>query len=254
MATSEERFGGISRLFGPLNFEKLQRAHIAVIGIGGVGSWVAESLARSGVGSLTLCDLDEVCVTNTNRQLVADSTSVGRAKIEVMADRARAIHPEIVVHERFDFLNAENIDELLNPRPDLVVDAIDSLADKVSLALWCARHDVPLVVSGAAGGRRHAEAIVVRPLGKTTHDPLLRRMRRELSREVEPNARIWQAPAVFSTEPGAPPILAAGCETTPSGAMDCRTGFGTASWVTGTVGLMAAGVAIDTLVERWAKE
>ena len=152
MSDFETRFGGIARLYGQSGLQKLRAAHICVVGIGGVGVWAAEALARSGVGALALVDLDEICATNINRQLHALTETVGRAKVEVMAERIRAINPECRVDVEQKFFNAQTAEELLAPKFDFVLDAIDSVTNKVLLLAKCREKKIPAVSCGGAGG------------------------------------------------------------------------------------------------------
>ena len=137
---STQLFGGIARLYGQQGLERLQHAHVAVVGIGGVGSWAAEALVRSGVGEITLIDLDDICVTNTNRQVHTLNNTVGQSKVRVMAERLLAINPECTVHAIEDFVTESNLAELLHTRLDHVLDCIDSLVPKAALISWCKRN------------------------------------------------------------------------------------------------------------------
>jgi len=246
------RFGGIGRLYGVEALARLAGSHVAVIGIGGVGAWAAEGLARSGIGALTLVDLDDVCVTNTNRQLHALAASVGRPKVEVMAERVRAIHPEAVVHPVHDFFVDANADAIVHSGLDLVVDAIDGMASKCRLVLRCREAGVPLVVCGGAGGRRDPTRIRVADLTETEGDGLLRRLRKQLrQRHGLSRKGRWDIPTVYSDEPPVFPTPEGGvCEVRADAAslrLDCASGYGTASFVTGTFGLVAASVAVGVL-------
>jgi tRNA A37 threonylcarbamoyladenosine dehydratase len=247
----EQRFGGIARLYGNRAFERIRAGRVCVIGIGGVGSWTVESLARSGVGHITLVDLDDICVTNTNRQLHTTSQTVGVAKVRAMAERARAIAPTCTVDEIEDFAVAETIDQLLDRGFDVVIDAIDDTRNKCRLVAGCRERDIACVVSGGAGGRRDPSRLQIDDLARSGGDGLLRDVRRTLRRDFgfAPDAP-WGVAAVFTTErpmfPGADGEVCARPDGT-SLKLDCATGFGTASHVTGVVGLAAAGVAVDLL-------
>lgn len=247
------RFGGIGRLFGQTALEHLQRAHVAIIGIGGVGSWTVEALARSGVGQLTLIDLDDVCVSNVNRQLHALDAAVGRPKVEVMADRVRQINPRCQAHAIADFFTPTTADALITPALDLVVDAIDHPRNKALLIAHSRAQGIDLVTVGGAGGRRDPTQIKVDDLNRTSADGLLRAVRKKLRREHDfprSNAR-WDIPCVFSSEPlRFPTPDGNACDTRADDTslrLDCATGFGTASFVTGTFGLVAASVAVERL-------
>ena len=168
-----ERFGGIDRLYGNGALARLSRCHVAVVGIGGVGSWAVEALARSGVGKLTLIDADDLCVSNTNRQLPALEGQYGRAKIEAMAERCRAINPGIELDLQARFLTPSNLGELLDAPGDLVLDACDSFRSKVEMIAYCRRRKQPIVTVGSAGGRSDVTQIRVRDLSRTEHDAML---------------------------------------------------------------------------------
>src|SRR5690625_3560335 len=178
-----DRFGGINRLYGSGALERLSRTHVAVVGIGGVGSWAVEALARSGVGRLTLIDADEVCVSNTNRQLHALDGTWGRPKVAVMAERARAINPAIRIDVVERFLTPATLDALLDRGYDLVLDACDAFRVKVDMAAWCRRRKLPLVVVGSAGGRTDPTLIRIRDLSRTEHDAMLSLMRKKLRQD-----------------------------------------------------------------------
>lgn len=165
---NSQRFGGIARLYGEKALQCFQQSHICVIGIGGVGSWAAEALARSGIGQLTLIDMDDVCVTNTNRQIHALQGNVGKLKTEVMAERIRLINPDCQIHIIDDFITEENLQEYVNNRFDFVVDAIDSLRAKVALLAYCKRQKIPLITTGGAGGQMDPTKIAITDLAKTT--------------------------------------------------------------------------------------
>ena len=169
MSDFETRFGGIARLYGQSGLERLRAAHVCVVGIGGVGTWSAEGLARSGIGALTLVDLDEVCASNINRQLHALTETVGRAKVEVMAERIRAINPDCRVIADQKFFNEQSAAELLTPKFDFVLDAIDSVTNKVLLLANCRQKNLPVVACGGAGGRRDGTLVRTADLAKVSH-------------------------------------------------------------------------------------
>ena len=194
------RFGGVSRLYGRSGLDQLERAHVAVIGVGGVGCWTAEALCRSGVGQMTLVDLDELCISNTNRQLHATSDTVGRPKTSVLAERLRRINPHCAVTEIQDFVCAENVDRTIDgllaegrggdrggrsaqEKVVAVVDAIDGVGDKAVLLATCRRRGVPLVVVGGAGGKRDPTRVRTADITCATNDMLLKQVRKLLRRE-----------------------------------------------------------------------
>lgn len=238
------RFGGVQRLLGIEAYARIAAAHVCVIGIGGVGSWAVESLARSGIGALTLVDLDDVCLSNTNRQLHALSGTVGRPKVEVMAERVRRIHPDCVLHPVADFLTGRTVESLLAPGFDAVLDCIDRAADKCVLLARCYHTGQAVISVGGVGGRRDPAALALRDLNRTARDPLLKAVRKRLRQQYDlpRGSRRWGIPCVASSEPpGAP------ADGTATGRLDCATGYGTVSYVSGVAGLMAAGAAIERI-------
>ncbi len=247
----DRRQGGVARLYGQAALERLRAARVMVIGIGGVGSWAAEALARSGVGALDLVDLDHVAESNMNRQIHALESTLGQAKVDAMAARIDAINPECRVRALDRFAEVDALDELLQPAPDLLIDAIDQAAVKVALIAWCARHGIPLVVCGAAGGKTQPAAIRIDDLARTTHDVLLAKVRATLRREhgfPRTPGRRFGVTAVYSLEPAARPQAA--CETpaqAPQG-LSCA-GYGSSVCVTASFGLFAAATAIERLIQ-----
>ena len=243
----DERLGGIRRLYGNAAADRIAAASVMVIGVGGVGSWTIEALARTGVGRLILVDLDEVCVTNTNRQVHAISGNYGRPKVEAMRDRVAAIAPGCSVEVIADFFAADTAEAILGLSPDLVIDAIDDAREKALLIHLCRARSLPLIVSGAAGGRKNPAAV-------TAGDPLLREVRRHLRMAhgwTIADRQPWGVSAVFSQERATYPTPEGEvCDTPASGApgrLDCRTGFGTSAMVVGAVGLTLAALAADLL-------
>jgi tRNA A37 threonylcarbamoyladenosine dehydratase len=244
----EARFSAVSRLFGHDAAARLSRAHVCVIGIGGVGSWAAESLARSGIGELTLIDLDDVCIGNTNRQLHALDGQFGKPKVDVMAQRLKAINPDCLVHPVHSFFLKSNATELLQPAFDFVLDAIDSPARKCVLISLCREKSIPVITVGASAGRRDPTAITVVDLAFSSHDRLLQEVRKKLrARHGFPRGETpFGIECVLSREPVVIPYHEAGCLASRSSSdepdlrLDCDTGYGSASFVTGAFGLAAA--------------
>ena len=254
MSDSDGRFDGMGRLLGVAGAAALGRAHVCVVGIGGVGSWTVEALARSGIGALTLVDLDEVCVSNANRQLHALDGNVGRFKVEVMAERVARIHPGCQVHAVTEFFTQTSADHLLAGGFDMVVDAIDSVSNKALLIGGCRQRGLRVVTVGGAGGRTDPCQVRVADLNQTMNDGLLRRLRSTLRQRHDfPRGRDpWGIPAVFSLEPPVYPMPDGGvCERVVPGnaprRLDCADGYGAASFVTGTFGFAAAAVVVRTL-------
>ena len=256
MSDFDFRFGGIARLYGTAALSRFRAAHVMVVGIGGVGSWVVEALARSGIGRLTLVDLDEVCVSNINRQLHALDSTVGRSKVEVMVERVRTISPEARVEGRVEFFTADTASRLLGletdsiseDRPDFVVDAIDAMSNKVRLIALCQGAGIPLVVCGGAGGRRDPTEVRVADLATVTHDRLLSEVRKRLRREhgFSRTSKKLRIECVHSAEaPVFPGRDGQVCATRASDnemplRLNCESGFGSATQVTGTFGFAAA--------------
>ncbi len=251
-----QRFGGIARLYGEQGLQRLQQAHVAVIGIGGVGSWAAEALVRSGVGELTLIDLDDICVTNTNRQVHTLSDTIGQLKVDAMAARLLAINPQCKVHAEPDFIAEDNLAELLHDGLDHVVDCIDSLVPKAALIAWCKRRKIPLITTGGAGGQIDPTQIQVADLNKTFHDPLAARLRSRLKKHhgfTRTPKKNFGVPCVFSSEqlryPKADGQVCFDKGFVGEGVkLDCAGGFGAAMTVTATFGLVAASRALDAIV------
>lgn len=246
----DRRFGGIGRLYGPATLTAFRSAHIAVVGIGGVGSWAAEALARSGVGKLSLIDLDNIAESNTNRQIHALESSFGQAKVTAMANRIREINPQCEVREVEGFVTTDNVAELFADRPGVVIDAIDQVRAKVGMIAFCRASGIPVVVAGGAGGRIDPTRIRIDDLSRTVQDPLLARVRSQLRKDHgfarEPR-RKFGVPAVFSEEPLRQPLTgdcdAAGAV---SGGLNCA-GFGSSMCVTAAFGLFAASAALGFL-------
>jgi tRNA A37 threonylcarbamoyladenosine dehydratase len=252
----ETRFGGIARLYGQNGLEKLRAAHVCVIDLGGVGTWAAEALARSGVGALTLVDLDEVCVTNINRQLPALTATVGRAKVEVMAERIRAINPDCRVTAEQTFFNEQTAAGLLAPKLDFVLDAIDDVTNKVLLLVRCREKNLPVITSGGAGGRRELTAVRLGDLSQASHDKLLAEVRRRLRQEhgFPAGQSAMNVPCVYSVERTVfPQPDGSVCEmrsAAEDGArLNCNGGLGSATFVTGAFGFAAAGFVVRKIAE-----
>ena len=247
-----ERFGGVARLYGRAGLERLRAAQVCVVGVGGVGSWAVEALARSGIGALTLIDLDDICVTNVNRQLPALDGQIGRPKIEVLAERVRLIHPGCRVETVADFFTAANAGGLLAPRYDFVVDAIDKMTNKCVLIAGCRGRRLPVLTMGGAGGKRDGTAVRVADLARTEQDELLRQVRRKLRRDCGFPRDLHQdfgVPCVYSPEKPIYPWSNGTCSAEPepggeSVTLDCASGFGTATFVTGAFGFAAAGEVV----------
>jgi len=253
MDSYAKRFGGISRLYGKEGLERLRRAHVCVVGLGGVGSWAVEALARSGLGALTLVDLDDVCISNINRQLHAVEGELGRPKVEVMARRVRAINPYCAVHPVQAFFLKSNAAEILQTAFDYVLDAFDSPSRKCVLIAACRKRGIPVITSGAAAGRRDPTAVEVTDLAFSSHDRLLQEVRGKLrSRHGFPRGtQPFGVECVLSREPAVYPAPDGRVGPAPGEAqdlrIDCHSGFGTASFVTGTFGFVAAARIVERI-------
>ena len=256
----EQRFGGTQRLYGKQATTAFAKAHVAVIGIGGVGSWVAEALARTAIGQITLIDLDDICVTNTNRQIHAMHSTVGQDKTEAMAARIALINPDCQVNCIEDFVTPDNVASHLSVSQgfDYVIDATDSISAKIAIILHCKRHKIPLITIGGAGGQKDPTQIQVADLTKTIQDPLAAKLRNRLRQQhgfSKNPARKFGIDCVFSTEQLTYP--AADGETCSSKAglsgstkLDCNSGFGAAVVVTATFGFVAVARVLDKLQRR----
>ncbi|MBT3984228.1 MAG: tRNA threonylcarbamoyladenosine dehydratase [Bacteriovoracaceae bacterium] len=253
MTSSDLRFSGVSTLFQESGLSCLKNTHILIAGIGGVGSWTAEALARSGVGELTLVDLDEICISNVNRQLHALDGEIGKAKIEVMSERIKKINPECRVNCVLDFLSADNLDTYIHSKLSGVVDCIDGLDVKCALVLRCKELDIPLVCVGGAGGIHDPQNIKVSDLAYTTYDPLLLKMRKFLrSKHRFPGAvadgrgrgKKFGVDAVYHA------VEVKDHSSGGGGKLDCAGGLGSASFVTGSFGFFAASQIIKRILDN----
>ncbi len=245
-ADLERRFGGLARLYGAAGAARIRAAHVAVVGIGGVGSWAAEALARSGVAQLTLIDLDHVAESNVNRQIHALTGTLGQAKVEAMRQRIALIHPGCVVHAVDEFVEPANWPGLLPPHVDAVIDACDQMRAKVAMAAWARTHGARFITVGAAGGKRHAERADIADVALVTHDPLIAQLRYRLRREHgAPREGRIGVPAVFSRETVVMPAACDGPLET-DGSLNC-SGYGSSVAVTASFGMCAAGWVLDQI-------
>lgn len=241
------RFGGIRRLYSTHGLERLKAAHVCIIGIGGVGSWAVEALARSGVGTLTLVDMDDICVSNVNRQIHAVDAEIHKPKVETMAARIATINPECVVHARREFFTAGNANKILATRFDYVLDAIDAVREKALCISLCKTLQIPVITSGGAGGRCDPTRVQLDDLSRATHDRLLQSLRKTLRSDhgFPRGEKKFGVECIYSPEPPVfPQADGTVCETRDPAAdplkLDCRNGFGSATFVTGTFGFVAA--------------
>lgn len=247
---TQRRFAGLERLYGVAGAARIRGAHVVVVGIGGVGSWTAESLARSGVGTLTLIDLDNVAESNINRQIHALTSTVGQAKVDAMRDRIAQINSDCVVHCIEDFVTPENWAELCPLDADAVIDACDQIKAKLAIAVHARKRRYPFISVGAAGGKRWAHKVDVDDLSVTTHDPLLAQLRYRLRKEhgAPRDGKKMGVTCVFSREAVAPPD--ASCQLSQGdGSLNCH-GYGSVVAVTATFGQCAAGWVLDQLSSK----
>lgn len=252
--------GGSEHLYGAGAALILARAHCAVIGVGGVGSWAAEALIRTGLGRLTLIDLDDVCATNINRQIQTLPATVGQPKVGVMADRLRAINPSACIHAVQDFVTLTNLSGYVGPHFDAVIDATDATDTKAGLAAYCSARKIRLIMVGASGGKRDPTRVRVEDLGRVRFDPMLARVRAKLFDRygfTRESRRKFRIDAVYSDEPMRYPqsdgqvSVHKSFKDRPAGQGGyCDAGFGSAVMVTGTFGFAAASRAVERILAQ----
>ncbi|MDZ4076324.1 MAG: tRNA threonylcarbamoyladenosine dehydratase [Hylemonella sp.] len=245
----ERRFGGLARLYSVAGAQRIRAAHVAVVGVGGVGSWAVEALARSGVGRLTLIDLDHVAESNINRQIHALEGTLGQAKVLAMRDRITQINPACQVQCIEEFVGPDNWPALLPAGVDAVIDACDQVRAKTAMAAWALKNKLVFITVGAAGGKRRAHEVDIEDLGRVTHDPLLAQLRYRLRKEhgAAREGRKIGVACVFSREAVSGPD--ASCAVEGDGTLNC-SGYGSLVAVTATFGQCAAGWVLDEIVKR----
>lgn len=251
------RFAGMDRLYGLEASAAIRRSHVMVVGIGGVGSWAAEALGRSGVSRLTLIDMDHVAESNINRQIHANDLTLGQAKVQAMAQRIRTFHPACELNLVDDFVTPENWASIVSScAPDAVIDACDRISAKTAMAAWARANGGVLVSCGAAGGKRHAHAVEVADLGAVTHDPLLADLRYRLRKHhgapkvhASGKAGHMGVLCVFSRESVVPADESCLPDGQGDGSLNCH-GYGSVVTVTATFGMSAAGVVMNELVRH----
>jgi tRNA A37 threonylcarbamoyladenosine dehydratase len=248
-ADLERRFGGLRRLYGDAGYARVRAARVAVVGVGGVGSWAAEALARCGVASLTLIDLDHVAESNVNRQVQALGATLGMAKVQALAQRIADIHPGCVVHGVEQFVDADNWPGLLPQAVDGVIDACDQVRAKVALASWArGQRETAFVTVGAAGGKQLPQRVDVDDMALATHDPLLAALRQRLRKDdAAPHKGALGVRCVFSREAVRRPDAA--CDVPLQRDLNCH-GYGSSVMVTATFGLAAASDVLQQLLVR----
>lgn len=253
MSEIEARFRGTYQLLGQEHFARVSQASVCVVGLGGVGSWSVEALARSGIGSLTLVDLDEVCETNINRQIHALSSTVGRSKAQLLADRVAEINPACSVRAVKKFFSRATADEILSQGFDVVLDTIDRNENKTELIAACVERNVPIITVGSGGNRTDTSTATVSDLARTIHDPLLQIVRKQLrqSHQFPKGERAkFHIPCVYAPLQRGPREEGEACESDSRGRKSCNDGLGSAVFVTGVLGFMAAGEVVRILGEE----
>ncbi len=251
----DRRFAGVSKVYGAPALNRFQAAHIGIIGLGGVGSWVVEGLVRSGIGSLTLIDLDHVTESNINRQLQATEDTLGMAKTSALAARIKSINPSCTVNEIETFIDPENQAELLEQGYDWVIDCIDNFRTKAALIYYCRRNKIKLLTIGGAGGMIDPAKITIADLSKSRHDPLLsqtRRLLRQNYRFPTNLSRSFQIPCIYSPEPLIYPddqgkITSKKPQGSVNSGLNCAGGFGSAVAVTASFGFAASAYVLKKL-------
>lgn len=255
----DRRFGGIGRLYGAAALARFRRAHVCVVGVGGVGSWAVEALARSAIGHITMIDLDNLAESNINRQIHALTDTLGKAKVSALAERIALINPFCHVTAIEDFVAAENLDQMIGSRGyDYVVDAIDNVRAKTALIAYCREKGISLITIGSAGGQLDPTRIEVRDLCRTEQEPLLSKVRKRLRAEhrfPRGTKNKFGIDAVFSTEPLRLPETGETCAADQAGVtgLNCA-GFGSTMVVTATFGLVAAAQVLQQLAAGAAPE
>jgi tRNA A37 threonylcarbamoyladenosine dehydratase len=247
--TAERRFGGLARLYGVAGARRIRDAHVLVVGVGGVGSWAVEALARSGVGRLTLIDLDHVAESNINRQIQATEATLGQAKVLALKDRIALINPDCQVHCIEEFVEAGNWLSLLPSEVDAVIDACDQVQAKTAMAAWARASKALFITVGAAGGKRLAHQVDIEDLSKVTHDPLLAQLRYRLRKQhgAPKEGRKIGVACVYSREAVQGPD--ASCAVEGDGSLNC-SGYGSLVSVTATFGQCAAAWVLNALAAR----
>lgn len=245
----ERRFAGVEKIYGDEAFRQYEHSHVMVIGIGGVGSWAVEALARTGIAELTIIDMDVVAASNINRQLPAMTSTLGREKIEVMAERCYAINPRIKINLVDDYLTPDNVKELLENKPDVVLDCIDDVKAKLALILHCRFNKIPLIVSGGAGGKLDPLKIRVTDLSKTEQDPMLAKLRTQLRAKgigKKPKEK-FGITCVYSIDNSL-----SNADVCPSAGLRCG-GYGSAVVVTSSFAMVAVSEVLKKLTVKKVK-
>ena len=252
------RFGGIARLYSLENLEILRKSHIIIVGIGGVGSWTAEALARTGIGTLTLIDWDDICYSNSNRQIHAMTGNTGKSKVDILSKRISLINPECNVNPIRDYYTKDNAHKIIDNHASYVVDAIDRKNTKIHLLNYCKKNNLPIITCGGAGGKTDPSCIKICDLGESDNDPLLAQIRKQLRRDFnlpKQEKVCFDIPCVYSNEPMRYPTCDGNItleKPAPSDSpkqLDCVNGFGSTTHVTGCFGFFMASFVINSLIK-----
>lgn len=255
MVEDNVAFAAVGRVYGAAAFDRLQNSHVCIVGIGGVGSWAAEALARSGVGELTLIDPDDISTTNINRQVHADITTVDQSKVETMRERVARINPACECHAIDDMLVVKNIEQYIGSQFDFVVDAMDSILFKAALINYCKRNKIQVITIGGAGGRTDPTKIAIADLSKTWNDALAAKVRQRLrSKHGFKVRKRFRVECVFSKEQARYPAADGEVSYQKPGVagatLDCDSGYGSLVSVTASFGFIAAARVMNKLVAR----
>jgi len=257
----KQRFGGIARLYGTHSIEIFQQAHVAVIGIGGVGSWAVEALARSGIGRITMIDHDDISITNSNRQIHTLDSTFEQSKVETMAKRIAEINPDCEINAIDDLLTHNNCPKYFSESYDYVIDAIDSVKHKCALIYYCKRNKIPIITTGGAGGLIDPTQIEIVDLSKTYNDPLAAKVRSQLRHQYNfsrnPKSR-FGVECVYSTEqqmyPQGDGTVGPSKPGVKGATLDCNSGYGSSSCVTASFGFAAAARVMTKILAKQAKK
>ncbi len=245
---SKSRFDGITRLYGETGATALTGAHVLIVGLGGVGTWAAEAIARSGIGEITLIDMDEICISNTNRQIHAHDGNYGKMKVDALKERILLINPDCKVNAVVDFFTKDNVEEILKQPYDYVIDSIDSIRNKCLLISQCKSRNIPIITIGGAGGKSDPTQVLLTDLNRTYNDKLLLVVRNNLKRFynfTKHRKQKYHVACIFSSEDAVMPEQACNASN-----LNCATGFGSITHVTGQFGFMAAGHVINSIVVK----
>ncbi len=251
MSNHDQRFNGIASLLGESEANIVKNSHFLIIGLGGVGTWCVESIARLGANQITLVDLDDICVSNTNRQIHALDGSYGQMKADALAERISKINPDCKVNVHLCFFNEKNMEKIFAEKPSIIIDTIDAPREKALLINECFKRDVKVVSSGAIGGKTDPTMITVAELSKTKQDMLYRKVRQELKKKhLYPLGRSKaKVQCVYSPEPSKKIQKCDIDQTSKALKLDCNGGLGTATYMTGTVGFLLSHVAVKELLK-----